>query len=165
MRIRLALLSLLLLAAARPARPGIRSGPGPLAECPGTRLTSLFGLLARPLTIPEMVAHLERGCLALDDVRFRPGQDTIELISPARFVEVARALGMAQGIYQVSVPPEAVPGWPPDTTQARRRGIVLRDELVHYGASHSRLRDGGNGPWWPQTAAPGTARPMLLRIP
>ena len=133
-------------------------------ECPGTQPRVLFGLLARPLTLEEMVHNLERGCLTLDDVRFRPGEDTIEMISPAQFVQVARALGLAEGFYRVSVPPEAAPGWPPDTVQARRRGTRLRDELVHYGASLERLRDEPAGPlpWF--AVAPGTARPMLVRI-
>ena len=141
-----------------------RIRPSAASECPGTQPRVLFGLLARPLTLEEMVYHLERGCLALDDVRFRPGEDTIEMISPAQFGQVARALGLAEGLYRVSVPAEAVPGWPPDTVQARRRGTRLRDELVHYGASLERLREDGGWPLMPFTVAPGTARPMLVRI-
>lgn len=143
--------------------------PGPnsaqVAGCPSTRSRVLLGLLARPLTLAEMVNELERGCLALADVRFRPGQDTIELLSPAQFALVARVLGMAHGYYRVTVPPEAAPGGLPDTVQARRRGMRLRDELVHYGASLGRLLE---DPGWPissQVVAPGAAVPMLVRVP
>jgi hypothetical protein len=133
--------------------------------CPGTRPTHLFGLLVKPLTLTEMVSQLERGCLALDDVRFLPGQDTIELLSPAHFAQVARALGMAHGAYQITVPPEASSGWPPDTVQARRRGTRLRDELVHYGASSERLLDDPGLPNSLRAVAPGAAIPMLVRVP
>ena len=135
------------------------------ADCPSARPRVLLGLLARSLTLAEMVDQLERGCLALDDVRFRRGQDTIESLSPARFAELARALGLAQGAYRVTVPPEAAPGWPPDTLQARRRGIRLRDELLHYGASSNRLLE---DPGWPISAIGvplGAAIPMLIRVP
>jgi len=150
---------------------GWRGNPPPIprkggvAGCPGTRPKVLLGLLARPLTLIEMVNELERGCLALDDVRFRPGQDTIESLSPAHFAQVARALGMAHGAYQITVPPEASPGWPPDTVQARRRGTRLRDELVHYGASSERLLDDPGLPNSPRAVAPGAAIPMLVRVP
>lgn len=119
----------------------------------------------RQLTLTEMVSELDRGCLALDDVRFLPGQDTIESLSPAQFALLARALGMAQGAFRVTVPPEAAPGGTPDTLQARRRGTRLRDELVHYGASSARLLE---DPGWPMSqyvAAPGGAVPMLIRVP
>ncbi|MEK6597251.1 MAG: hypothetical protein AABY91_02880, partial [Gemmatimonadota bacterium] len=79
--------------------------------------------------------------------------------------QVARALSLAQGAYSITVPPERAPGFWPDTLQARRRGIRLRDELVHYGASASRLRD---DPGWPASTpevAPGAAVPMLVRVP
>ena len=133
--------------------------------CSSSRPRVLLGLLSRAPTLTEMVNLLERGCLALDDVRFRPGQDTIESVSPARFALVARALGMAHGAYRVTVPPEAAPGWPPDTLQARRRGVRLRDELVHYGASLDRLLEDPGMPNSPPAVAPGAAVPMLVRIP
>ncbi len=139
-------------------------GSAPVAGCPGNG-QRLLGLASRPLSLPEMVAELQRGCLALDEVRFRPGQDTIESLSPAHFAEVARALGLAQGAYRVAVPPERVPGFQPDTLQARRRGARLRDELVHYGASPSRLLEDPGWPASPAFAAPGTAVPMLIRVP
>jgi len=135
------------------------------AACPSVRPRMLLGLLERPLTLPEMVTELERGCLALADVRFRPGQDTIESLSPSQFALVARALGLARGVYRVLVPPEAAPGAPPDTLQARRRGTRLRDELVHYGSSSTRLLDDSAWPTRPLVAAPGTAVPMLVRVP
>ena len=164
---RVLLFALILLAGGslgwRPHRAA-RMHPAVPAECPGTQPRVLFGLLPRPLTLEEMVSHLERGCLALDEVRFRPGEDTIEMISPAQFGQVARALGLAAGFYRVSVPPEAAPGWPPDTVQARRRGTRLRDELVHYGASLERLRDDTGGSLPVFAVPPGTARPMLVRI-
>ena len=140
-------------APARAAEPAVRTAPG--AGCRGIR----------QLTLTEMVNELQRGCLALDGVRFLRGQDTIESLSPAQFALVARALGMAQGAYQVTVPPEAAPGGPPDTLQARRRGTRLRDELVHYGASTTRLLE---EPGWPISTlvvAPGAAVPMLVRVP
>lgn len=135
------------------------------AACPGVRPRSLLGLVARPLSLAEMVSELERGCLAMDDVRFRPGQDTIESLSPSRFALMARALGMAQGAYRVTVPPEAGPGSPPDTLQARRRGMRLRDELIHYGASSVRLLDDSGGPPLAVTVPLGAAVPMLVRVP
>jgi hypothetical protein len=135
-----------------------------LVVCPGSR-PRLLGLATRPLSLAEMVAELERGCLALEDVRFRPGQDTIESVSPSQFAQVARALGMAQGAYRVAVPPERGPGFQPDTLQARRRGARLRDELVHYGASPARLLEDPGWPTTPVVAAPGGAVPMLVRVP
>jgi len=150
---------------------GWRENPVPepdsahMAGCSSSRSRTLLGLLARPLTLAEMVSELERGCLTLDEVRFRPGQDTIESLSPARFALVARALGMARGDYHVAVPPEAAPGWPPDTLQARRRGMRLRDELIHYGASLKRLREDPGWPISPPAVAPGAAIPMLIRVP
>ena len=134
------------------------------ATCSGSR-SRLPGTATMPPSLPEMVAELERGCLALVEVRFRPGEDEIESISPTRFAQVARALSLAQGAYSITVPPERVPGFWPDTLQARRRGVRLRDELVHYGASASRLRD---DPGWPASipeVAPGAAVPMLVRVP
>lgn len=125
----------------------------------------LFGLLARPLTLAEMVTRLERGCLVLDDVRFRPGTHAIPVFSPAQLTQVARALGLAQGAYRVAVPPEASPGWPPDTVQARRRGAALRDELVHYGASLERLLEEPGVPVMPFSPGRRGPRPMLLRVP
>jgi len=167
------LLQVLLLANLLVAGPvsGWHATPAPspasaaVAGCPGSRPRTLLRLLARPLTLAEMVNELERGCLALDDVRFRPGQDTIESLSPAQFALVARALGMAHGAYRVSVPPEAAPGWPPDTLQARRRGMRLRDELVHYGASLERLKEDPGWPISPLVVGPGAAIPMLVRVP
>jgi hypothetical protein len=149
------------------ARPGPASvdGPTEAGGCRSIRPRLLLGLLARPLTLSEMVSELERGCLALDDVRFQPGQDTIVSLSPSRFAQVARALGLARGAYGIDVPAEATPGGPPDTLQARRRGTRLRDELVHYGASLSRLLEDTGRPIPPQVVAPGTAVPMLVRIP
>lgn len=138
-------------------------GQAVAATCSGSR--PRHGLAPKPLSLGEMVSELERGCLALADVRFRPGEDEIESISPTRFAQVARALSLAQGAYSVTVPPERVAGFWPDTLQARRRGIRLRDELVHYGASQSRLRD---DPGWPAPipeVAPGAAVPMLVRVP
>ena len=146
------------------ARPvaGTLQSPPPPPVCAPARGRAMLGLLTRPLTLGEMVSELERGCLALEDVRFRPGQDTIALLSPAQFALVARALGQAHGDFRVVVPPEAPPGAPPDTIQARRRGVRLLDELVHYGASASRLvLDQGS----PLAVAPGTAVPMLVRVP
>lgn len=143
------------LPASRPAAP---------AACGILRPRAVLGLLARPLTLTEMVRELEGGCLALGEVRFRAGQDTIESLSPSRFALLARALGMAQGAYRVTVPPEAAPGWPPDTLQARRRGMVLRDELVHYGASSVRLLEDAGWPMAPVVALPGAAVPMLVRV-
>jgi hypothetical protein len=140
-------------------------GPTGVAGCRSIRPKGLLGLLARPLTLNEMVSELERGCLALDDVRFRPGQDTIVSVSPSRFAEVARALGLARGAYGIAVPAETSPGGPPDTLQARRRGTRLRDELVHYGASLSRLLEDPTLPVPLEVAAPGTAVPMLVRLP
>jgi hypothetical protein len=158
----------LLLSAGLVAGPAVGSSPvdGPeVADCRSIRPKVLLGLLARPLTLNEMVSELERGCLALDDVRFRPGQDTIVSVSPSRFAEVARALGLARGAYGIAVPAEAAPGEPPDTLQARRRGTRLRDELVHYGASLNRLLEDTGGPLPLQVVAPGTAVPMLVRVP
>lgn len=140
-------------------------GPADVAACRSTRPRVLLGLVARPLTVDEMVIELERGCLALDDVRFRPGQDTIVSLSPSRFAQVARALGLARGAYSIAVPAEAPPGGAPDTVQARRRGNRLRDELVHYGASLTRLVEDPGWPIPPQVVAPGTAVPMLVRLP
>jgi len=133
--------------------------------CAGTQPRVLLGLVVRPLTLEQMVSELERGCLALEEVRFRAGQDTIESLSPSRFALVARALGMAHGDYRVTVPPEAARGWPPDTLQARRRGTRLRDELLHYGASWDRLVDYPGLPVPPHVAPLGGAVPMLVRIP
>ena len=133
--------------------------------CPSARPKVMLGLVSRPLTLEEMVSELERGCLALDDVRFRVGQDTIESLSPARFALVSRALGLAHGAYRVVVPPESGPRAAPDTVQARRREVRLRDELVHYGAAPGRLL---MDPGWPPSllvAAPGAATPMLVRVP
>lgn len=150
---------------------GWRPNPLPAARpteipvCPGSRPRVLLGLVARPLTLSEMVDELERGCLALDDVRFRPGQDSIESLSPDRLEQVARALGMAQGEYRVTVPAEGLPGAPPDTLQARRREARLRDELVHYGASSDRLLDDSGWRMWPLVASPGAAVPLLVRVP
>lgn len=134
------------------------------ADCPAGR-SRMLGLGTRSLSLSEMVVELERGCLAMAEVRFRPGQDTIESLSPAHLAQVARALGLAQGEYRVAVPPEGTPGLPPDTIQARRRGIRLRDELVHYGAAASRLLEGPGWPISPVVAAPGAAVPMLIRLP
>lgn len=163
------LLRALLLAGLLPAfSVAGRSFPGPsprFADCPSSHPRVLLGLVSRPLALPELVNELERGCLALEDVRFRPGQDTIESLSPAQFALVARALGMAHGFYRVKVPPEAAPGGPPDTLQARRRGIRLRDELVHYGASSERLLEDPGWPVSPLVVAPGAAVPMLVRVP
>ena len=133
--------------------------------CPSSRPRTLLGLMARPLTLSEMVDELERGCLALDEVRFRPGQDSIASPSPDRLEQVARALGMAQGAYRVTVPAEGLPGAPPDTLQARRREARLRDELVHYGASSERLLDDAGWRMSPLVAVPGAAIPMLVRVP
>jgi hypothetical protein len=124
----------------------------------------LFGLLARPRTLAEMVSRLERGCLVLDQVRFRPGNNSIQAFSPAGFSQVARALGLAQGAYRVAVPAERVPGWPPDTVQALRRGMVLREELVRYGASLRRLLEEPGMPHLPLAVGRGAARPMLVRV-
>lgn len=146
------------------ANPPETRGSAEPAGCRSIR-PRLLGLWARPLTLREMVTELERGCLALDEVRFRPGQDTIESLSPARFAMLARALGVARGAYRVAVPPEAAPGWPPDTVQARRRGARLRDELVHYGASLNRLLEDPGWPVSPLVVAPGAAVPMLVRVP
>ncbi len=159
------LLLIELLAAAPRAGPPFGAFLAEVPGCPSARPRVLLGLLTRPLTLAEMVLELERGCLVLDEVRFRPGQDTIETLSPAHFAQVARALGMAQGAYRVTVPPEAAPGWPPDTLQARRRGMRLRDELVHYGASSDRLLDGPGGSTLPSVVALGAAVPMLIRVP
>jgi hypothetical protein len=139
--------------------------PADVVGCRSIRPRVLLGLVVRPLTLDEMVSELERGCLALDDVRFQPGQDTIISLSPSRFAQVARALGLARGAYGIAVPAEASPGGPPDTVQARRRGNRLRDELVHYGASLTRLVEDPGWPFPPQVAAPGTAVPMLVRLP
>lgn len=132
--------------------------PAP-AACPGSR-----GRPVQSLSLEEMVSELERGCLALDDVRFLPNQDTLATVNPSEFAQVARALGLSHGAYRVAVPPEARRGFPPDTLQARRRSIRLRDELVHYGASMVRLVE--DYPWpLPVPVPPGTATPMLLRVP
>ena len=167
MWLRILLIAQVLLATSS-SRWGARGAPAPQAsgidECAGTRPRVLFGLMVRPLTLERMVGELERGCLALEEVRFRAGQDTIEWLSPARFALVARALGMARGDYRVTVPPEAAPGEPPDTVQARRRGTRLRDELLHYGASWDRLVDDPGLPLPPRVAAPGGAVPMLVRV-
>lgn len=146
------------------ANPARTPPSAEVAACPSSRTRVLLGLLSRSLTLAEMVNELERGCLALEEVRFHPGQDTIESLSPAHFSLVARALGMAQGYYRVTVPPEAAPGWPPDTLQARRRGTRLRDELVHYGASLDRLLEDPGWPVSPIVAAPGASVPMLVRV-
>jgi hypothetical protein len=124
----------------------------------------LFGLLARPRTLAEIVSQLERGCLVLDEVRFRPGNHTIQVFSPAGFAQVARALGLAQGAYRVAVPPETAPGWPPDTVQARRREVVIRDELVHHGASLVRLLEEPGMPYLALAVGWGSARAMLVRV-
>lgn len=140
-------------------------GSAGIAGCASARPRVLLGLVERPLTLTEMVSRLERGCLALPDVRFRPGQDTIESLSPSRFALMARALGMAQGAYRIVVPAEGIPGLPPDTLQARRRGMRLRDELVHYGSSARRLVEDSGWPAWPLVVPPGSAVPMLVRVP
>jgi hypothetical protein len=160
-------LATLLLVGVWPARrpgphPGTRRGMP--AGCSGTTAPVLFGLLARPLTLAEMVGQLERGCLVLDEVRFRAGNTAIQISSPAGFAQVARALGLAQGAYRVMVPAETAPGWPPDTVQALRRGIVLREELARHGASLRRLLEGTGMPHPPLTASRGAARPMLVRV-
>ena len=134
------------------------------AECSGTMAPMLFGLLARPLTLAEMVNQLERGCLVLDEVRFRPGNHTIQAYSPEGFSQVARAIGLAQGAYRVAVPAETAPGWPPDTIQALRRGTVLREELVRYGASLVRLLEEPGLPAMPFVPGRGGARPLLVRV-
>ena len=89
---------------------------------------------------------------------------TIQISSPAGFAQVARALGLAQGAYRVAVPPETAPGWPPDTVQALRRGVVLREELVRYGASLQRLLEEPGMPHLPLAVGRGAARPMLVRV-
>lgn len=168
MQVRILVFSAFLLAGTSPWWPpkqGPEAEPAVAADCPGTTPRVLFGLLARPLPLAEMVEQLERGCLALDEVRFRPGQDTIELLSPAQFALVARALGMARGAYRVAVPPEALRGSPPDTVQARRREMRLRDELLHYGASWDRLREDLGGRIPPPAVTTGAAKPMLIRVP
>lgn len=134
------------------------------AGCSGTMVPLLFGLLARPLTLAEMVNQLEQGCLVLVDVRFRPGDHTIQAFSPEGFAQLARALGLAQGVYRVAVPAETAPGWPPDTVQARRRAVVLRDELVHHGASLLRLLEEPGFPVMPRAVGWGSVRPMLVRV-
>ena len=167
MPLRQLVLALLLLAGAWPARrpaPGAGSRRGLPAECSGTMVPILFGLLARPLTLAEMVNQLERGCLVLDEVRFRPGNHTIQAFSPEGFAQVARAIGLAQGAYRVAVPAETAPGWPPDTVQARRREVVLREELVHYGASLERLLEEPGFPVMLFAVGWGSVRPMLLRV-
>lgn len=155
-----------LAAAPGPLEPRAVPMPGPrsIVECPGRR-PRLLGFASRPLSLSEMVVELERGCLALEDVHFRPGQDTIESLSPAALAEVARAIGLAQGEYRVTVPPERTAGLPPDTLQARRRSTRLRDELVHYGAAASRLLEDPGWPISPLVVAPGAAVPMLIRVP
>lgn len=158
---------MLLLAGAWPARPPgphPESRPGVPSGCSGTRAPVLFGLLARPLSLAEMVSQLERGCLVLDEVRFRPGNTALQLSSPAGLVKVARALGLAQGAYRVTVPPETAPGWPPDTVQALRRGVVLREELLRYGASRVRLLEEPGSYVLPLTVSRGAARPALVRV-
>ena len=167
MPLRHLVLATLLLAGAWPARrPGPHPEPrrGVPSGCSGTTAPVLFGLLARPLTLAEMVSQLERGCLVLDEVRFRPGNTAIQISSPAGFVQVARALGLAQGDYRVTVPPETAPGWPPDTVQALRRGVVLREELLRYGASRFRLLEEPGMAHLPLAASRGAARPMLVRV-
>jgi hypothetical protein len=139
-------------------RPGIPVG------CSGTSVPVLFGLLARPITLDEMVNHLERGCLVLDEVRFRPGNYAILEISPDWFAQLARALGLAQGAYRVAVPAESTPGWPPDTAQALRRGVALREELIRNGASMQRLLEEPGFPVVPFAVGRGLARAMLLRV-
>ena len=124
----------------------------------------LFGLLTRPLTLAEMVNQLERGCLVLDQVRFRPGNHALQGFSPAGFAQVARAIGLAQGAYRVAVPAETAPGWPPDTVQALRRGGVLRDELIRYGASLERLLEEPGFSVLPLAMGRGGPRPMLVRV-
>jgi hypothetical protein len=124
----------------------------------------LLGLLTRPLTLAELVNQLERGCLVLDEVRFRPGNHTIQEYSPERFTQLARALGLAEGVYRVAVPAERAPGWPPDMVQARRREVVLREELVYYGASLERLVEEPGFPLLPRAVDWGSARPMLVRV-
>lgn len=164
-RHRLPLLLLAALAVARNQAQAFPRGqlPGNRA-CAGTSSPLLFGLLSRPITLDEMVVELERGCLALDGIRFRPGQDTIEMLSPAHFAEVARALGRAGGTYRISVPPEGLPGMPINVVQARRRAIRLRDELMHYGASSLRLLEPEDSETLPPPVPPGTAIPMLVRV-
>lgn len=167
MPLRHLVLATLLLAGAWPARP---PGPHPALRrgvpsgCTGTTAPVLFGLLARPLTLKEMVSQLERGCLVLDEVRFRPGNQAIQIASPAGFVQLARALGLAQGAYRVTVPPEKAPGWPPDTAQALRRGVALREELLRYGASRVRLLEEPGFYLLPLAVSRGAARPMLVRV-
>ena len=156
-----------LLAGVWPARlPGPHPAPGRGVPpgCSGTTAPMLFGLLARPLTLAEMVNQLERGCLVLDEVRFRPGDHTILEFSPDRFAQLARAVGLAQGVYRVAVPAETAPGWPPDTVQARRREVVLREELLHYGASLVRLLEDPGFPAMPFAVGWGSARPILVRV-
>ena len=160
-------LASLLLAGVWPARlPGPHPVPrrGMPSGCAGTTAPVLFGLLVRPLTLAEMVGQLERGCLVLDEVRFHPGNTAIQMSSPAGFAQVARALGLAQGAYRVTVPPETMPGWPPDTVQALRRGVVLREELLRYGASRVRLLEEPGFYLSPLALSRGAARPALVRV-
>ena|GEM_PF-2995520 len=167
MPLRYLVLATLLLAGAWPARPPgphPESGRGVLSGCSGTTAPVLFGLLTRPLTLAEMVSQLERGCLVLEEVRFRPGNHAIQISSPAGFAQVARALGLAQGAYRVTVPPETAPGWPPDTVQALRRGVVLREELLRYGASQVRLLEEPGFYVMPLVMSRGAAGPMLVRV-
>jgi hypothetical protein len=149
---------------ARPPGPHPGSGLAVPAECSGTTVPMLFGLLTRPLTLAEMVNQLERGCLVLDEVRFRPGTHALQEFSAAGFAQVARAIGLAQGAYRIAVPAEAMPGWPPDTVQALRRGGVLRDQLVRSGASLERLLEEPGVPPMPLLVGRGGARPMLVRV-
>jgi hypothetical protein len=142
----------------------LTAGPPPAAACASPHPRALLGFLARPVTLAEMVGELERGCLALEDVRFVPGQDTIALLSPSQFALVARALGQAHGAFRIVVPPEAAPGFPPDTVQARRRGVQLRDELIHYGAASERLLVDLESPIHEPAVGPGAAVPMLVRV-
>ena len=131
----------------------------PSSGCPGTRSRPI-----RSMSLEEMVAELERGCLPLADIRFLPNQDTLVSVTPTEFAQIARALGMSKGAYRVAVPPEVQRGFAPDTVQARRRSMRLRDELLHYGASMTRLVDDSGWPV-PAPVPPGTATPLLLRVP
>lgn len=149
----------LVLAGAGPSDSTEAGFESPAVACPGSRARPI-----RSLSLEEMVSELERGCLALDDVRFMPAQDTLASVSPSEFAQVARALGLSRGAYRVAVPPESQPGFGPDTLQARRRGMRLRDELIHYGASATRLVEDLGWPMLPPVPA-GTATPLLMRVP
>ena len=92
--------------------------------------------------------------------------DTVELLRRLRGSEAEVVARLARERDHLFLLQEAlVDVERADTLQARRRGMHLRDELLHYGASSARLLEDFGGPTAPFSVAPGAAVPMLIRVP